>query len=99
MEIKQIQKRNAEIITDVICDCCNRSLKMEEFIMDNDARLDHNETYYKFEDYMVLQAGWGYYSNKDMQQWRAVVCEKCVDEKLSFINFNKSKTRFTTGIK
>ncbi len=96
MEIKEIQKRNTEIISNVICDYCNKSLKLEEFIMDNEARLDHNEIYYKFKDYMIIEGSWGYESNKDMQHWKAVICEECVDEKLSFINFKKSKTRFGT---
>jgi hypothetical protein len=42
---------------------------------------------------MELSASWGYYSNKDMESWKAHLCEKCVDERLGFISFDKGKTR------
>ena len=38
-----------------------------------------------------LETHWGYHSGKDMQKWTAQICEKCVDEKLSFINFKKER--------
>jgi hypothetical protein len=39
---------------------------------------------------MELKANWGYFSDKDLECWTAHVCEKCVDEKLSFIKFEKN---------
>lgn len=42
---------------------------------------------------MTLSAHWGFGSNKDLQKWEAHLCEKCVDEKLKFIDFNKENYR------
>lgn len=40
---------------------------------------------------LKLEEHWGYDSNKDLQHWEAYLCEKCVDEKLPFINFKITK--------
>jgi len=45
---------------------------------------------------MTLVANWGYHSSKDLQKWSAQVCEKCVDEKFSFIKFKKEEIHFKT---
>ena len=45
---------------------------------------------------MGLKADFGYGSKKDMERWTAHVCEKCVDEKLSFIKFKKEGIQFQT---
>jgi len=82
MEIKETQNKNIEVITDVICDCCGKSCKVYE------CKLDNGEPYYSFE-FMKLVTYWGYHSGKDTETWTAQICEKCVDEKLSFINFKK----------
>ena len=42
-------------------------------------------------EYMELQANWGFNSEKDLEQWTAQICEKCVDEKFRFIIFDKKK--------
>lgn len=47
-------------------------------------------------EYMNLEADWGYGSEKDMERWSAHICEKCVDEKLSFIKFKKENIDFQT---
>lgn len=47
-------------------------------------------------EYMELKAFWGYDSKKDMEKWSAQVCEKCVDEKFSFIKFKKEEISFQT---
>jgi len=88
MEKREIQ--NKSVITDVLCDCCGKSCKVKEGIIDNDTRADNGEPYYVFE-FMKLEANWGYYSEgqKDTEKWTAHICEKCVDEKLSFIKFKK----------
>ena len=41
---------------------------------------------------MVLTAVWGYSSGKDGEAWTADLCEKCVDNMLTFVNFNKKYT-------
>jgi hypothetical protein len=90
MEIKEIQNKKVEIITDIICDSCGQSCKVREDIIDNDLRLDHVQPSYSFE-FMDLEAHWGYDSGKDCESWSAQICEKCVDEKLSFIKFKKKE--------
>lgn len=47
------------------------------------------KTDYGFE-FARITAHWGYMSNKDGQDWVAHVCEKCIDEKLGCINFEKT---------
>ena len=93
MENKEYHNRQAEVIVDVTCDCCGNSCKVAEGIVDNEAREDYGEKYYDFE-YMTLSANWGYHSGKDLETWNAQICEKCIDEKFSFIKFDKTKTRF-----
>lgn len=90
MEVKEIQKFPTEVVVDIICDCCGKSCKVQEGIIDNEDRVDHGEKYRSFE-YMKLCACWGYDSKRDMEKWVAFVCETCVDEKFKFINFNKTK--------
>jgi hypothetical protein len=60
-------------ISNVLCDCCGKSC------------YDGNINF----EYMTMQSSWGYYSNKDLETWTAQICEKCVDEKFGFINFQK----------
>lgn len=43
-------------------------------------------------EFMTLQNSWGYGSKYDFQTWTAHLCEKCIDERLDFINFNKQKS-------
>ena len=79
MEIKSVIDVKTEVTTDIICDSCGESWKI--FI-------DDNKTLYYY-DIMELKSDFNYSSNKDGQEWTAQICEKCVDEKLSFINFHK----------
>lgn len=87
-EVKKILKINKEIVTDILCDCCGESCMTQ----------DHGETARSFE-YMRLSACWGYDSNKDLEKWDAFLCEKCVDEKLPFIKFQKTELKFHTIIR
>jgi len=48
------------------------------------------KTNYDYE-FLELKANWGYGSSKDMEKWSAQICEKCVEEKLSFIKFKKTR--------
>lgn len=88
MKIYETKEMPTDIVTDIICDCCGESCKK----MLSEALIEFNPDYkgdkYTFE-YMELKATWGYFSNKDMEQWTAHLCEKCVDEKLPFIKFEK----------
>lgn len=90
MEKKIIEDRKTEVLIDIICDSCGKSCCVDKF--------DHGTEHKSFE-HMELKASWGYYSNgKDLTNWTAHLCEECVDTKLSFINFQKNKTKFTTVI-
>ena len=97
MEVKEIQKLKKEVVTDILCDCCGKSCMVSETIIDNEFRIDHGEKFRSFEC-MKLTARWGYDSEKDMEKWEAFICEKCVDEKFGFIDFNKTKLSFSTHI-
>jgi len=88
MEKKEIQDRKQEVVTDIICDCCGKSCKVNEDKINNDLKADNGEPYFIFE-FMKLEAVWGYYSNKDTEKWTAHICEKCVDEKFPFVKFKK----------
>jgi len=98
MEKKETIETTAEVITDIICDSCGESCKIDEFVIDNELNPDHGKTLYSFE-YMKLEAGWGYHTKKDLEHWTAQICEKCVDEKLSFINFSQRAIKFETILK
>ena len=90
METKEIKNKRIEEITDVICDCCGQSCRVHEGRVDNEAREDFGESYSIFE-FMKIEKCWGYWSSKDTEKWTAQICEKCVDEKLSFIKFKKER--------
>ena len=76
MEIKGIENKDIEVTKDIICDCCGNSCKSNNSDIEN------------FE-YMTMEAYWGYTSVKDSEKWTAHICEKCIDEKFSFVNFKK----------
>ena len=82
MEIKEIKTIPTEVITDIICDSCGESCCVMNI---GDATTPNFE-------YMTLKANWGYGSKKDLEKWEAHICEKCVDEKLSFIKFKTNIT-------
>lgn len=88
MKTTEIQLKKSEVVTDITCDCCGKSCKVYEGKIENDMRVDNGEMFYKFE-YLKLETHWGYRSGKDTEKWSAQICEKCVDEKLSFIKFKK----------
>lgn len=89
MEITRIENIKTETIVDVICDCCGKSCKKEEFVVDNEISPEYGKNSPIFE-FMELAADWGYWSNKDTESWRAQICETCVDEKFKFITFKKT---------
>lgn len=92
MVIKEKINLPQSIITDILCDCCGKSCKVLEGNIQNELREDDGHPFYVFE-YLKLEAYWGYHSKKDGDHWEAHLCESCVDEKLSFINFDKNKTK------
>lgn len=48
------------------CNCCGKEIIAEQGIQK--------------EDVLSIVKDWGYFSNKDMQRHRFVICEKCYDE-------------------
>ena len=88
MKTEKIIETKKEIITEIVCDCCGKSCKVNEGVINNDSRLDNGEPYFEF-SYANIEVFWGYNSNKDGQKWLAQICEKCIDEKFSFVNFTK----------
>ncbi len=89
MLVTEEKSISSETIKDVICDCCEKSCKKYECIVDNPLRHDHGQKSYVFE-YMDLKADWGYWSKSDGEKWTAQICQECVTEKLKFIKFKKS---------
>lgn len=81
MKIKEVVEIQQQIITDIICDSCGKSCTYH---------IDDNK-YHSIHNYFELISRFGYGSKKDGEEWTAQICEKCVDEKLSFINFNKKQ--------
>lgn len=88
MEVREIQNKKTEVVVDILCDCCGKSCKVYEGVIDNPGRIDVGERSFDFE-FMKMEATWGYHSDKDTQKWSAQICEKCVDEKFSSIKFKK----------
>lgn len=81
MEIKELHLEATEKVVDVICDCCGNSCSKQFTDVEGQT--------YNVPEYMTLSAYWGYYSGKDLTKYTAHVCEKCVDEKFSFVKFKK----------
>jgi hypothetical protein len=77
MQVTEKKTKEVDEIVDITCDSCGKSCSKGE---------------YGFE-YMELKTNWGYASKKDLETWSAHLCEKCVDEKLDFIKFKRTRTR------
>lgn len=83
MKVKEQETKPVTVIADIICDCCGKSCK--------------NKTTGSFE-YLEMKARWGYATKKDNEEWNAQICEACVDEKMSFISFEKEEMQMNTFI-
>lgn len=78
---KEIINQPQEVITDIICDICRGTCSRGEMVDVVGM------------EYMTLQANWGYFSNKDLQNWEAHICEPCVDKHLTpLIKFYKTSS-------
>jgi len=65
----------------VVCDRCGRSIEKESAGQWNpfgEPFSQYHEPHFK-EDYFVLETSWGYFSKKDGQTHRAILCEPCYD--------------------
>lgn len=51
------------------CNCCGKVIKEEQGILK--------------EDVLEIVKTWGYFSRKDMQQHRLIICEPCYDNWIS----------------
>jgi len=74
MKVFEKETQEVEVLKDVVCDCCGKTCK-------DDINLNF--------ECATIKANWGYGSKKDMEQWSAQICEKCIDEKFSFVKFKK----------
>lgn len=85
-----IKKNYNRQIVEATCDMCGADC-MNNFFDEKsyDGDRDDQDNVKQFEG-LVMSATWGYTSNKDGEQWEAVICEKCVDEHLSHIPFVKN---------
>ena len=80
--------REVSILKDIICDSCGESCLVSAHVVDNEAHPDYGKVNREY-SYITLSGNFGFYSGKDGYSYKAHVCEKCVDEKLNFINFDK----------
>lgn len=70
-------------VTEVICDCCTKNLELRFGCEDKSERIES----YKG---LIVKYWFGYGSLKDGEQWSAVICEACIENKLdSLIKFQK----------
>lgn len=79
-----------EKIIEATCDICGADCMKDLYRpMKSQGDRDNHDIEKEFEG-MMLNATWGYKSNKDGETWEACVCENCVDKYLSpIINFIK----------
>ncbi len=82
--IKKIM-REVKVIDDIICDCCGKSTRVAEADDEIDSSGEWMFNYIEFKD------RFGYYSQKDNDEYMAHICEKCFDEKFHFINWQINK--------
>lgn len=79
MKKTETRTEEVQVLTEVICDCCGKSCRVKGF----------TEEDYQFV-FMEIEQHWGFFSDKDLEKWTAQICEPCVNEKMGFINFQKS---------
>ena len=70
MKVIKKKKIEQDILTDIICDCCDKSC------------LDSHKLNYEFAH---LTANWGYYSHRDTESWECYLCEECAVKIKEFI--------------
>lgn len=58
-------KDNREEIVQVVCNCCGKTLPVENGMV--------------LEDYIHVQKRWGYFSEQDGEEIAFDLCEKCAD--------------------
>jgi len=98
MKIEKQITRPVTTITDITCDSCGESCLPKQMLgemFDEGSTGDQLPPDFKDDatsvaEYLTIKGEWGFFSNKDSERWEAHICEKCVDEKLSFIKFKKT---------
>lgn len=77
-----------EEIVEATCDICGGDCMKDFYLSEGDH--DDRDNIKEFEG-MKLKADWGFMSNKDGEEWEAIVCEECVDKHLTnLIKFLKT---------
>jgi hypothetical protein len=85
----KIQNTERQVLDSVICDRCGEAVKK----VNEGGWQPTDETHGRwtephFEEYVVIEQHWGYYSNKDGQRHRIVICEPCYDTLFSDIGIS-----------
>lgn len=73
VKVIEIQQVERDIVVDVTCDRCGGSC----FKGDPDMRQIELATF---------DADWGYFSDHDLEQWHADLCQSCAEDVKAFIN-------------
>jgi hypothetical protein len=80
MKIITKQTIPTEVMTDVLCDSCNKSCNM-----------DNVHSCFEFAE---IKVHWGYYSNKDTEYHEIVMCESCYDKMLELMKIKPKVTNY-----
>jgi len=86
MIINKLESIQTLVVENISCDCCGKSCKVGN---NDDGQFE----------YMEMNACWGFESGKDLETWTAHICETCVDEKFTFVNFHKKGFGINTNHK
>ena len=76
MRVREEKTITAQALTDIKCDVCGKSCKIENSFF------DYSETKYEF---ATLDADWGYYSDSDGKSWSIDICENCFYDTLAHL--------------
>lgn len=86
LEFKIIQVERKEL-DKVTCDKCGNEIKKHGEGHWNEFGEPHS-VYHEphFDEFFLLDKSWGYFSGKDTETHRAVLCEACYDEVFKGVN-------------
>lgn len=93
MKINSDKNMLIRVVSDVICDRCDKSCKREDQSKDS-VEYSANNAHYKAFDYAEMKSHWGYWSRKDLESHEIVLCEDCYDETLKVMNIKPKITYY-----
>lgn len=94
MKINSDKTMSIRVVSDVICDRCNKSCKRKDQDNTDSVEYDANNCHYKVWDYAEMKSQWGYYSRKDLESHEIVLCEDCYDETLKVMGIKPKITYY-----